>query len=163
MHTVVFHMKRAFQSTLRVTRPLFQELRITPARFDMMRTLERGERFQTDLLRVLGVSAMTVSRMVRALERLGLVVRRTPYFDRRRRIVELTDEGRALLRRASRLIVWSGTVERLLLDELAPDRRMHRELRRIHAFDGMDRPLWVLARGFGDTAWPPYPPWHPDD
>jgi DNA-binding MarR family transcriptional regulator len=163
MHTVVFHMKRAFQSTLRVTRPLFVWLGLTAARFDMLHAIGESGCMQSRLREVLGVSAPTVSRMLGSLERRGLVSRMRAPVDRRRRWISLTDLGSEVLRHAMRLVVWSGTVERLLLDVLAPDLGMHPELRRLEAFDGMDYPLFRLARGFFDTGQNTYPPWHPDE
>jgi DNA-binding MarR family transcriptional regulator len=162
MHVVVFRIKRAFQATVRVTRPLFCSLEVTPARVDMLLSIGDVGCWQRELRRSLGVSAATVSRMLGALERSGLVRRERGKRDTRQRFVSLTDRGRALRRRAHRLLVSSGTVERLLLDVLAP-KRESKLVRRLKAFDGMDGPLMDIARGFGDTGSPPYPGWHPDD
>lgn len=66
---------------------------ITPARLDLMTTLLRHERSQTEIAQVLCVADSVVSRMVRALLELGLVQRRIPSEDRRLRLVSLTRRG----------------------------------------------------------------------
>lgn len=166
MHDIAFKMKRAFQSTLRVTRPLFEALGLTAARFDMLYAIgEAGDWAprQSQLQETLGVSAPTVSRMLGSLERLELVTRRPLRWDTRQRIVELTERGREVLHQATRLLCWSCTVERLLLDVLTPGSTAHPEVRRLDAFDALDYRLILLCKGFGDTGSLRYPSWHPDD
>ena len=70
---------------------------LTPARGDMMFAMLREELSQKQLVLALGVSKSVVSRMVRALEKLQLVARRTPKEDRRVRLVSLTESGRVAL------------------------------------------------------------------
>jgi len=83
---------------------------MTPARFDLVRVLVRDAafngkvgQFQSALWKALGVSRATVSRMLGALEKLGLVRRSVMRKDRRLRWVELTQEGAAWFRRARRI------------------------------------------------------------
>lgn len=71
--------------------------KLTPARADMMISMLSRELTQKGLVEALGICASVVSRMVRALERLGLVARRTPAEDRRVRWVSLTAAGRKAL------------------------------------------------------------------
>ena len=70
---------------------------LTPARLDLMLALQFEPALQRDLARDLAVTPPVVSRMLGALEELGLVVRHALVEDRRQRVVELTDWGRAKL------------------------------------------------------------------
>jgi DNA-binding MarR family transcriptional regulator len=66
-----------------------------------------GPRRIGDLARHEGLSQPTVTQTVTALEDAGLVRRRADPVDGRGRVVELTAEGRALVRRArARKIAW---------------------------------------------------------
>jgi len=67
---------------------------LTSARADLLALLLRGEHVQVELAAILCVSAPVVSRMLRALEQLRLVVRRRDPRDRRYKICSLTAEGR---------------------------------------------------------------------
>jgi DNA-binding MarR family transcriptional regulator len=77
MHAAFFALKRAYHSTLRLTRAGLTELGLTAARFDMLFALGEYRRglLQGSLIRVLGVGRTTVSRMLAALEKLGFVKR----------------------------------------------------------------------------------------
>jgi len=110
MNGVLFGMKRAHQDALRVCRRILQGTAMTPARFDLVQVLARDAayngrvgQFQSVLWKVLGVSRATVSRMLGALEKLGLVRRLIMRKDRRQRWVELTPKGVAWFRFARRL------------------------------------------------------------
>ena len=100
-----FALKRSFHATLRITRGVAAGFGLTPARADMLYAIfripvadyagaaGRGAITQRELRRELGVSAPTVSRMVRALEALGFVKRSPSILDRRTLDVCLTDSG----------------------------------------------------------------------
>jgi len=100
-----FALKRTFHSVLRVSRDVAAAFGVTPARADMLYAIfrvpvadylgaaGRGALTQSDLRRELGVSAPTVSRMVRSLEALGFVKRTRSSHDRRTLDVSLTDFG----------------------------------------------------------------------
>lgn len=104
MNFYFFGLKRSFHAVLRLARRVAAGYGLTPARADMLYAIfrvpvadyvgaaGRGVITQSDLRRELGVSAPTVSRMVRSLETLGFV-KRTPSFDRRTLDIRLTDEG----------------------------------------------------------------------
>jgi DNA-binding MarR family transcriptional regulator len=105
MHFVFFGLKRAHHSVLRVGRDALASFGLTAARFDLLFALSteaRGRMRQRALQQTLGVCRATVSRMLRSLEELGLVTRTVSDRDRRRKIVELTREGRARVAR----VVW---------------------------------------------------------
>ena len=106
MHAVFFGSKRVHLEVVwRLTRPLLDGCGcgLTPARFDLMRLVhlrrERGT-VQASLKWMLGVSASTISRMVRALEKLGFVRRVTDAQDRRYLRVYITDAGEQAVERA---------------------------------------------------------------
>lgn len=72
---------------------------VTPGRIDLMHELRLGPVAQSELVLDMGVSPPVVSRMLKALEVLGLVTRTRDPDDARRKIVELTPKGRDLLQR----------------------------------------------------------------
>jgi DNA-binding MarR family transcriptional regulator len=105
MNYYFFAMKRAFHATLRISRDVAAGFGVTPARADMLYAIfreplatyagpaGRGSLTQRQLREKLGVSAPTVSRMVRSLEALGFVKRRPSIHDGRTLDVSLTDLG----------------------------------------------------------------------
>ena len=105
MHAIFFGAKRAhIEAVWRVTRPLLEgaKCELTPARFDMMRVVlirEYGV-MQSTLQWLLGVSAPTISRMLKALEKLGMVRRARDSYDGRCRKVHITARGKACVEKA---------------------------------------------------------------
>jgi DNA-binding MarR family transcriptional regulator len=105
MHTIPFGIKRTFHGFLRITRPWFRHFTLTPARFDLLYAIQRDGRdrkLQSEITRILGVTAPTVSRMIDSLVELRFLRREVDRIDRRERIVILTQEGSRILRRAIR-------------------------------------------------------------
>jgi DNA-binding MarR family transcriptional regulator len=101
-----FSLKRSFHAALRVTRGVAAAFGLTPARADMLYAIfrvpvasyegtaaGRGALTQRELRTELGVSAPTVSRMVRSLEELGFVTRSRSIQDGRTLDIRLTDDG----------------------------------------------------------------------
>lgn len=98
MQQVFFGMKRVMYN---LRRKFWDELRkcwipATPAQYEVLRILQAYEecgvpRFK--LVRLLGVSGPVVSRMLRALESVGLIERKRAERDRRSIIVTLTSFG----------------------------------------------------------------------
>ena len=167
MNVVLFGLKRAFQASIRMTRPIIAAHGLTAARFDMLylikgpyrRLYDPGVK-QSDLRRALGVTAPTVSRMLRSLEKLGLVTRARPSCgDTRQRIVNLTLAGLSCIRRAIRSIVRRRTVEIAFAKILTNDRSYSTHIAEIENAESVCR---CIRAGFGDTATLHYP-WHPDD
>ena len=66
---------------------------MTPQRFDLILHLRTGPMIQRDLAREMGVVRSVVSKMVTALEGLGIVERRAVKGDRRLRLVVLTQRA----------------------------------------------------------------------
>src|SRR3954471_16894373 len=96
MHASFFGIKRVHLRVLAVTRPMIKDYELTPARFDMLRVvlLHPDGIAQTTLRWLLGVSAPTVSRMLKSLQQLGFVERERDLADGRCLNVLLTPRGR---------------------------------------------------------------------
>ncbi|HZU83118.1 MAG TPA: MarR family transcriptional regulator [Polyangiaceae bacterium] len=162
MNSILFGAKRAYQATLRFSGPLLARFGLTPARFDMLTVIERFPcgAPQSELREDLGVSAATISRMLRSLEELGFVEREREEGDRRRWIVELTEKGRELLRRATRLL--TRPVRRVIHEALVG---VERRRDAWACMLEMAQAEWLFQRlrdAFGDIAQLHYA-WHPDD
>ena len=165
MNAIAFGTKRAFHGFLRITRKPLATLGLTAARFDLMHPLlnARGAFSypvrQDELRRQLGVTAGVVSRMLGALEKLGLV-RRSRAVDRRKRDVSLTQRGIECMRRACRLLLRG--VRRIVWDAICFGRHRDPEQRFLH-MQQLESYLFALRHDFGDTATLYYPWGHPDD
>lgn len=104
----------AIQHSARHLASLDAELGLSPARFSVLATLRyEGPQRLGDLARREGVAQPTMTKLVAGLERDCLVVRSADGGDRRGVIVDLTPDGRALVRRArARKIDWIAGVLR---------------------------------------------------
>jgi DNA-binding MarR family transcriptional regulator len=169
MNAHFFGTKRAFHGILRVMRKPLASFGLTAARYDMLYAIFGGVpkdrfggalTFQRDLPRKLGVHKSVVSRMLRSLERIGLVARRRSSADERKRVVELTEAGMDRLRDAARSLARAS--RRLLCMAICFGR--HRDpYERFRHQAAYESYLNVLRQPFGDTAWLGYPWGHPDD
>ncbi len=98
MHRIFFGVKRVWYKLRRNVEDMLDYcyFGVTPAQYDVLRILWAHEhglaRFV--LVRLLGVSGPVVSRMLRALENQGLIVREKDTRDRRLVIVSLSEAGR---------------------------------------------------------------------
>jgi DNA-binding MarR family transcriptional regulator len=165
MHSLFFGLKRAYHATLHLTRrPLARiERGLTAARYDMLYAVqsEGGSIWQSGLRKMLGVTAVTVSRMVRRLEQLGMVVRSRSLSDRRQISVALTELGHRCVRRAD---AWLGHDVALAIDAVLTHGHIHSEDECLHAKVKMEDGHEAFRSNFGDTARFAYHPgWHPDD
>ncbi|HEX3343928.1 MAG TPA: MarR family winged helix-turn-helix transcriptional regulator [Polyangiaceae bacterium] len=168
MNHIAFSTKRAFHGFLRVSRKLLASFGLTAARFDMLYALLSSGRpntesktlLQSDLRRMLGVTAGVVSRMLHALEELEWVQRKVYEFDRRQRVVWLTKLGETRMFRARRVVVRSA--ERLVYHAICFGKERDPECR-FWAMSRLEAFLAVFRRHFGDTARLYYPWGHPDD
>jgi DNA-binding MarR family transcriptional regulator len=157
MHAIFFSMKRTFQRVLAVTRRPLANHGLTAARFDMLYALS-APMPQRTLQRTLGVSAPTVSRMLKSLESLGLVARGKGH-DARARIVHLTLEGFERLAGALHEIVDRGAAQ-LVVDSAFPRTFLGSDsLEEVYE---LDLTLLRARCRLGDCAALFYP-WHPDD
>lgn len=164
MHTLFFGIKRAHLRVVALTRPFLEDACLTPARFDMLRivSLRPHGILQRNVQYVLGVSGATVSRMIRSLELLGLVVRKRYERDRRCLLVTITEVGIDIMRRAMDGAIDSGAAEQLAARGTTGDRcvdsandHVHRE---VIAFEDM----LVRARAAYDDPSPVRHPWSGD-
>ena len=161
MDAILFGFKRAHHVSLRFGRELLTPFGLTPARFDALFALHelreedgRSTR-QCDLRRELGVARSTISRMLRSLERLGLVERGHRRYTRG---VSLTRLGASLMRcavaRIHRARVAYRKVQRAI--------RITRSTNSFVARGVLDATLNTFRRELGDSA-TLYYPWDPDD
>ena len=168
MNEITFGTKRAFHGFLKFTRKPLAQMGLTAARFDMLRGLMTARHLewrwpwfpQRVVRRRLGVTAPVVTRMLKALEKLGLVVRRRHPRDKRQLEVRLTDEGERCIRAASR--VMTRAVDRLVHEAICCGKHRNRDQRWIH-MDTLEGYLDNLRRMFGDTATLQYLYFHPDN
>ncbi|MEZ4260136.1 MAG: MarR family transcriptional regulator [Polyangiaceae bacterium] len=113
MHSIVFDIKRLHLTGQRHMLAALKWHGLTPARFDVLRLVMMGVRRQSDICRALGLARSTVSRMLTAMERRGLI-RRTARAPQRapkrvrmthqiyRRFIRLFQESRVALEAAVR-------------------------------------------------------------
>ncbi len=163
MDAIFFGLKRAHQASLRFGHEATKQFGLTPARFDLLFALKQRRNdypwrmTQHELRGILGVSAPTVSRMLRSLEKLALVWR-GPRGCRSSRRVGLTFRGRMLIRRAGKRLYFNGFARRVADRAL---RRFCRELD-FQRRGSLDEKLRAIRHYFGDAATLSYP-WDPDD
>jgi DNA-binding MarR family transcriptional regulator len=164
MHAVFFSLKRAFHSTLRLTRKTLGKIGLTAARFDLLFAVHSRGKWgarQSDLRCTLGVCPSVVSRMLKALELLGYVKRERVRSDTRQWWVTLTNKGRGRIQRGIRQFISWGYVQLALESVLVP----HPPSDSGEAFAAVQNAeglLQLLRDGFGDSANLFYR-WHPDD
>ncbi len=120
--------------------------------------LERSQ-CQASLARMLGVAGVTVSRMLRKLEALGLIRRETwSWFDRRMKLVSITALGKKLLSLTNRKMK-RRSMQRDFMCVIPPDSRFGAFL----AVDELHSTVRSMMRSLGDRATLQYPTMHPDD
>jgi DNA-binding MarR family transcriptional regulator len=160
MHAILFSLKRAHHRGLALSRDILRGWGITPARFDMLYAISsHGGAPQSELRHLLGVTAATVSRMAKSLEKLGFIHRTRDTVDRRRLIVTLTDLGAHIFDRAECHAVISGGVELVLTCGIALEWYASAAIDELIAFEDT---LRGFRYSFSDTAYLCYP-FHPDD
>jgi DNA-binding MarR family transcriptional regulator len=172
MNAILFAAKRVFLGTVRFARRQLDEIApgMTAARFDMMyaltgRTeedykLERRTVLQSELRRVLGVSAPVVSRMLRSLEALKWITRVPKPDDRRQRMVTLTDTGLASFRAAYALLF--HVAKRVVYRAICWGKHGDPDERFTH-MSTLEEYVDSLRRYFRDRARLYYSWGHPDD
>lgn len=121
MEPLFLSTKRSHWICVRYGLRLLVKHGLTPARFDVLRDLYERPGMWADqawLRKVLGVARSTLSRMLRALEKLGLITREPSVWDRRTRKCSLTLEGRQRVAGVMSALIWTKvvatTVERAL-------------------------------------------------
>jgi DNA-binding MarR family transcriptional regulator len=96
MHYLPFAFKRAHYASLRATGPFATHFGLTPARFDLICCALKLQQdaYQANIARSLGVSQVTISRMLQAMERRGLIRRVRIDGDEKKWLVRLAKAGR---------------------------------------------------------------------
>ncbi len=155
MQPMFFQIKRVHLNLLQVSRALLAQSELTPARFDMMRIIEMHEdgTSQQKLQDLLGVTGATVSRMLKSLEELELVVRERCAWDRRRKIVKVTAWGKKHVSDVRFMLIDSLISHRLAWRTLALDPRVAGP-----RLTKLEKTLNGMRKVLGDPS--PYPdPW----
>ncbi len=156
MHPLSFQIKRAHHRVIALGRQVLRKFALTPARFDLLGIVYKRWMFQkrlydapaqTDLCRLLGVTAPTVSRMVRSLEVLGIVRRFRNPVDRRTKQVALTDEGLELFRKAHEHAFANSRFELAYQSAFGKPSAVLE-----HAVIRLKHGVRVIAKAFGDTS-----------
>jgi DNA-binding MarR family transcriptional regulator len=156
MHQILFCVKRVHLMGLELSRALLRTnpLTLTPARFDMMRIVHVHDLQgvgvpQANIRLVLGVSGATVSRMLKALQAHGYIVRKRVRY-MRGLIVHLTDWGRALIKSLVAQLVDSNVIDNELDEMVEPEPK---------ALPAFDKLLRFFRNAYVDPA-PFDHPWH---
>jgi DNA-binding MarR family transcriptional regulator len=153
MHAMLFGLKRGYYAGLRYARRVLLAFGLTPARFDLMFAVrEHGWHLQSELRRILGVAGPTVSRMLKSLEKLGLICRQTSPNDAREKIVQLTEEGGMCIERAAHAVIGSGCAEAAMSRAAMGERPNWSFRRGMLAVQSLEEALVRVRRGFGDGA-----------
>lgn len=96
-----FLLRRCLQKTSGAFHNACVELGVTDRQYDYLFVLDmHGQLGQTELGELLGLDRSTNALVLKILERKGLIQRVIPDADTRRRLVQITDEGRTLFRQA---------------------------------------------------------------
>jgi DNA-binding MarR family transcriptional regulator len=167
MNAHFFSTKRAHYAVLRILRKPLKSFGLTSARYDLLHVLfgdggqkSRGSSVgQREICRALGVCKSVVSRMLKSLEKLGLVTRWGLLMDKRRKWVELTPRGLNCMRETRQRL--ERAARRLLCVAICGGIRCDAATTFGHLcnFEGY---LHAISHYYGDTAALLYP-WHPDD
>jgi DNA-binding MarR family transcriptional regulator len=171
MDRVFYALKRAYHSTLRITRKDFKEIAMTPARMDILHVLyNKGRKrkrpiWQSTLRRIIGYTARsTMTEMLQALERLRLVRRRGSLEDERQVEVELTGAGFWALGQCNARFCpgWTHFALAWATDWTPPDVRVEED----RAWDAhiakrgrLDKLLYNIRYALRDTGCVRYPWW----
>ncbi|HTQ43705.1 MAG TPA: MarR family transcriptional regulator [Polyangiaceae bacterium] len=118
-------------------------------------------RRQSEIRRALGVTAPVVTRMLRALEGMGLVQRwRERDWDRRQVRVALTEAGERCIEQARKVML--PLMKRIVHRAICFGQHRNADARFRH-METLESYLRELRAWFGDTARLYYPWGHPDD
>jgi DNA-binding MarR family transcriptional regulator len=157
-----FLMKRAHLTSLRYARTILKPHRpLTPARVDLMTAIARAPGAylpQAVLTRNLGLHHSTVSKMLKRMEELDLVMREIDRDDERIWLVCLTARGEALLREAQQNNIDDGMAELLVDIAVAPHRRGAPAKSEVRRTNGVLRRYAVTLYDTAIALYAPSPP-----
>jgi DNA-binding MarR family transcriptional regulator len=115
MHALDFALKRSHWSNVGFKTKLLERFDLTPARYDVLEAIQRYEHLEPSQRAIawkLGVSPVTLCRILRDLEAMQLIVRRRSEEDRRVKITKLTEFGRGAFENVRNVLVRSGIVDK---------------------------------------------------
>jgi DNA-binding MarR family transcriptional regulator len=116
-----FMIRRAHQIAVSVFLEETAELKVTTTQYGILHLLKhRPNLDQITIARLLGLDRSTTGMVVKTLETAGLISRTVGATDKRRRDLELTPAGEAVL---ARLEVYAKAALERLLSPLSPDER----------------------------------------
>jgi DNA-binding MarR family transcriptional regulator len=160
MHGILFWVKRVHWRGNGTYGRIVADLGLTAARVDLMRAV--GDSFagfesQAAIARHLGVSRATVSLMVKRMVRRHLVTQKRHHYDKRKRVVTLTEIGRRAINTAIRRIDkpgHCGLIQRDFEDFLSrhPVFGDVEDLPPLFQVDCCHELLHTLAQSLGDTS-----------
>lgn len=114
-------LRRAHQRATSIFQETLDDPNLTPTQFAaLMRLADDGPLSQNRLGRLAAMDPATVQGVARRLEERGLVTRVADETDRRRTVLSVTEEGRAL---ADRLVDSARAVSERTLSPLTPEER----------------------------------------
>ena len=161
MHPLAFKIKRVHHRILFYGRFLLRGIpHMTPARFDLLYALDwrHGELEQHELLEQLGIHPTTLSKMLKRLEQLGVVVRQKSLRDGRAKKINLTTFGQSIIRIAMRRVLRWGPLQ-VMFESFFRAGPGDCFLR----VDALWSTMMLLSQHLRDTARLAYPTDHPDD
>jgi MarR family transcriptional regulator, transcriptional regulator for hemolysin len=95
-------------------------LSVTPRAYCVLATAVQGEHTQTALAQAIGLDKTTMVVTIDALERAGLVERRTSSTDRRARVISVTEAGREKVTEGEAIVT---RIQSDVLSALSPESR----------------------------------------
>jgi MarR family transcriptional regulator, transcriptional regulator for hemolysin len=98
-----------------------EDVSVTPRGFCVLNTAVQGEYTQTALAQAIGLDKTTMVVTIDALERAGLVERRTSSTDRRARVIAVTEAGRAKVAEGEEIV---ERIQADVLSALSPESRV---------------------------------------
>lgn len=114
-------LRKAYQRHLAIFQKLACDPQLTSVQFVTLCALrDHGASTQTDLIRATGIDQATIRGIIERLRKRGLIHSSSDSSDRRKVIVQLAPEGRALL---ERMIPCAVTVSELTMADLDPVER----------------------------------------
>ena len=118
-----FLLRRAHQLSVGLFERHCAEFGLTPPQYGVLNVLSYAPDIdQITLAKALGHDKVTVSHIVRGLEARGLLTRETSSEGRRRMVIRLTRQGKALLGRA---VAGAARAHDALLRPLPPEEQAH--------------------------------------
>ncbi|HTE60303.1 MAG TPA: MarR family winged helix-turn-helix transcriptional regulator [Solirubrobacteraceae bacterium] len=111
--------KVSYSLTTELTAAL-ESLSVTPRAQCVLATAMQGEYTQTALAQAIGLDKTTMVVTIDALERAGLVERRTSSEDRRARVIAVTEAGAATVAEGEQIV---EQIHEDVLSALSPERR----------------------------------------